>query len=191
MIDPLYEKYYGWTPYQYAGNNPVSMLDNNGYEFLLFGNDAYTIRPWWGEVVKPIIEISKPLVEVIDGIKQLPPGIISTDPITGSQEKISVTPKDATNVSKDYESAIQKEENDKNTHGKNENIGKNTRRLTDDELQKQYGDDFHKNAKKDILNENKKQLQKNGDKNADFYIDKKTGQRFLKGNQSGKFIPIK
>jgi hypothetical protein len=28
--DPLWEKYYSWTPYQYAGCNPVSRYDNNG-----------------------------------------------------------------------------------------------------------------------------------------------------------------
>jgi RHS repeat-associated protein len=28
--DPMWEKYYSWTPYQYAGCNPVSMMDDNG-----------------------------------------------------------------------------------------------------------------------------------------------------------------
>ncbi len=28
--DPLFEKYAGWTPYQYSGNNPVNLLDDNG-----------------------------------------------------------------------------------------------------------------------------------------------------------------
>jgi RHS repeat-associated protein len=30
QIDPLWEKYYGWTPYQYSANNPVSFLDPGG-----------------------------------------------------------------------------------------------------------------------------------------------------------------
>jgi len=29
-IDPLFAKYYGWTPYQYSLNNPVVQKDNNG-----------------------------------------------------------------------------------------------------------------------------------------------------------------
>jgi hypothetical protein len=28
--DPLFEKYAGWTPYQYSGNNPVNLLDPSG-----------------------------------------------------------------------------------------------------------------------------------------------------------------
>jgi len=30
QIDPLWEKYYGWTPYQYCRNNPISRIDANG-----------------------------------------------------------------------------------------------------------------------------------------------------------------
>ena len=29
-IDPKWEKYYGWTPYQYCGNNPLSFVDPSG-----------------------------------------------------------------------------------------------------------------------------------------------------------------
>ena len=29
-IDPLWEKYRGWTPYQYAGNNPIWANDWDG-----------------------------------------------------------------------------------------------------------------------------------------------------------------
>ena len=29
-IDPLWEQYTGWSPYQYAGNNPIMALDWNG-----------------------------------------------------------------------------------------------------------------------------------------------------------------
>lgn len=31
-IDPLWEQYRGWSPYQYAGNNPIMALDWNGKE---------------------------------------------------------------------------------------------------------------------------------------------------------------
>jgi uncharacterized protein RhaS with RHS repeats len=30
--DPLWEKYYGWTPYQYCGNNPLVAVDPSGSE---------------------------------------------------------------------------------------------------------------------------------------------------------------
>ena len=30
-IDPLWEKYYSLTPYQYAGNNPVNIFDKTGF----------------------------------------------------------------------------------------------------------------------------------------------------------------
>jgi RHS repeat-associated protein len=30
QIDPLWEKYYSWTPYHYSANNPVSFLDPGG-----------------------------------------------------------------------------------------------------------------------------------------------------------------
>ena len=30
-IDPLWEKYYSWSPYHYCRANPVSRIDNNGY----------------------------------------------------------------------------------------------------------------------------------------------------------------
>jgi RHS repeat-associated protein len=30
-IDPLWEKYYGWTPYHYCGNNPMRFVDPTGF----------------------------------------------------------------------------------------------------------------------------------------------------------------
>jgi len=41
-IDPLWEKYYSLTPYQYAGNNPVSFLDGNGKE-IFFPDNSFSI----------------------------------------------------------------------------------------------------------------------------------------------------
>ena len=39
QIDPMWEKYYGWTPYHYCRNNPVSKYDDNGLlERLANGN---------------------------------------------------------------------------------------------------------------------------------------------------------
>ncbi len=32
-IDPLFEKYNGWNPYQYSANNPVNLFDDNGKEY--------------------------------------------------------------------------------------------------------------------------------------------------------------
>ena len=38
-IDPLFEKYAGWTPYQYSMNNPVNMKDDNGKSVFNLGKD--------------------------------------------------------------------------------------------------------------------------------------------------------
>jgi RHS repeat-associated protein len=43
--DPLWEKYYSWTPYQYAGCNPVSMMDGNGENAVaIIGDNSITIK---------------------------------------------------------------------------------------------------------------------------------------------------
>ncbi len=42
-IDPLWEKYYGWTPYHYCFNNPVKLKDYSGLDpgnIFLNRNDA-------------------------------------------------------------------------------------------------------------------------------------------------------
>ena len=41
QIDPLWEKYYGWTPYQYSANNPVSFLDPEGRFTIANHTKAY------------------------------------------------------------------------------------------------------------------------------------------------------
>jgi RHS repeat-associated protein len=33
-IDPLFEKYAGWSPYYYFSNNLVNMVDGNGRNFI-------------------------------------------------------------------------------------------------------------------------------------------------------------
>ena len=33
-VDPLYEKYYGWSPYVYSANNPVIFFDPNGLNWF-------------------------------------------------------------------------------------------------------------------------------------------------------------
>ena len=35
-IDPLWSKYYGWTPYQYSMNSPIKYLDYGGEDIILF-----------------------------------------------------------------------------------------------------------------------------------------------------------
>ena len=40
-IDPLFEKYAGWTPYHYSLNNPVNMKDDNG-KLVIFASGACT-----------------------------------------------------------------------------------------------------------------------------------------------------
>jgi len=36
--DPLFEKYYGWSPYLYSMNNPVNAKDGNGKEVILIAS---------------------------------------------------------------------------------------------------------------------------------------------------------
>ena len=38
-VDPLAEKYAGWTPYNYCGGNPIIFKDPNGKEILIFYKD--------------------------------------------------------------------------------------------------------------------------------------------------------
>jgi len=40
-VDPLWEKYTGWTGYQYSLNNPVNYLDNNGKWVKEISNEAH------------------------------------------------------------------------------------------------------------------------------------------------------
>ncbi len=44
-IDPLWEKYYGWTPYHYCGNNPVMAVDPSGFDWLEYSGQTVT---WYG-----------------------------------------------------------------------------------------------------------------------------------------------
>ena len=39
-IDKLWEKYFGWTPYQYSMNNPVNAKDDNGQYVIAVNEDA-------------------------------------------------------------------------------------------------------------------------------------------------------
>jgi hypothetical protein len=67
--------------------------------------------------------------------------------------------------------------------------GKNAKKMTTDEIGDflNAGEDWHQtSAKTDFLNGYKKELQ--GSTNADFYIDRTTGEVFLKPNKGGKII---
>ncbi|OGU57255.1 MAG: hypothetical protein A2X64_10875 [Ignavibacteria bacterium GWF2_33_9] len=46
-VDVLSEKFYGLSPYQYAGNNPVSLLDGNGKWFWSINGDKYQDKSYW------------------------------------------------------------------------------------------------------------------------------------------------
>jgi RHS repeat-associated protein len=46
-IDPLWEKYYGWTPYQYCGNNPMMSVDPSGKDD--YGINTYGEITWMAE----------------------------------------------------------------------------------------------------------------------------------------------
>ena len=42
-IDPLWEEYYEWTPYQYGGNNPVLLIDENGMNWFAAQGSGVTV----------------------------------------------------------------------------------------------------------------------------------------------------
>lgn len=44
MPDPLWEKYYGWTPWQYSANNPISLYDNDGKKIYVTGSNDSEIK---------------------------------------------------------------------------------------------------------------------------------------------------
>ena len=44
-IDPLWEKYYGWSPYHYCGNDPVNLLDGNGKWAWIANNHMVKWKP--------------------------------------------------------------------------------------------------------------------------------------------------
>ncbi len=54
FIDPLFEKYVGWTPYQYSLNNPVNMKDDSGREPLALFLE-YGLRVAISPIVAPMV----------------------------------------------------------------------------------------------------------------------------------------
>lgn len=76
----------------------------------------------------------------------------------------------------------------KKGHGSaGDNFGKNSRKMTLDEIESFLGKNWHQNgAKTKFLNKFKKQLR--GDTNADFCIDKATNEVLLKSNRSGVWV---
>jgi len=61
-IDPLWEKYYSWSPCQYAGNNPISIIDPSGLAWDVFVDagfliyDVYDIAETYAQGDKPTYE---------------------------------------------------------------------------------------------------------------------------------------
>ena len=70
-IDPLWEMYMGWTPYQYCGNNPVNTRDGNG---LLLENPDGSLKSKSQDKKNPsslarylFTERSKQLIPAVNG----------------------------------------------------------------------------------------------------------------------------
>jgi RHS repeat-associated protein len=40
VVDPLAEKYFDWSPYNFTGNNPLKYIDPNGEDIIIYYKDA-------------------------------------------------------------------------------------------------------------------------------------------------------
>ena len=82
-----------------------------------------------------------------------------------------------------------KKKKDKKKKKKDEGVGKDAKKMSPDDIGEFLGKgkDWHKtSAKSNFLNKYKKGLK--GSTNADFYVDKNTGEVLLKGNKSGAWV---
>ncbi len=58
-IDPLWEKYYSWTPYHYCSNNPVMGKDPGGKWYWVINKDRLITSKLYNELAPPNAIYSK------------------------------------------------------------------------------------------------------------------------------------
>ena len=67
--DVLFEKYAGWTPYQYSANNPINLVDGNGkFKIPASGTEMPFLKT--KDALEAQKEIEKERIEPIINIEQ-------------------------------------------------------------------------------------------------------------------------
>ncbi len=54
-MDPLADKYPGWSPYNYCINNPMGVVDSDGMEFYVKGDYEKDLRELLGNTVYALL----------------------------------------------------------------------------------------------------------------------------------------
>ncbi len=182
-IDPLFEKYYGWSPYQYSMNNPIWAKDWNGEIIETIADVGFIAYDLW-DIGVTLYNGDKVTATQMTALGADILGA-AVPFATGGGMAVRAAAKvdDAVDVVKAVDRII----DTKKATQKGE-----FRKLDKKELKNIFGDDFHserglKEALKDD-SEIKKYLKKTGDENFDFYLDKDSKEVLLRGNKSGKYI---
>ena len=182
-VDPLFEKFHGWSPYNYSFNNPINLVDRSG--------EAADVLIDLGFIAYDLYDMGKSLMDG-KGITSTQFGALGADFIcaltpvlvggglvvrAGAKADDAVVAVKAVDRIIDTKKIAQKGE---------------FRKLKEKEIEDILGKDFHGDKGiKNILKKDQeisKSLKKTGDTNFDFYLNKDTQEILLRGNKSGKYI---